>query len=44
MLQDQPQLMANALLWDSTRRFGEMYEMMYITWLEETIARIEQML
>ena len=42
MLQDEPQLMANALLWDSTRRFGEMYEMMYIAWLDETIARIEE--
>ena len=41
MLHDQPQLMANALLWDSARRFGEMYEMMYIAWLDETIARIE---
>jgi PadR family transcriptional regulator, regulatory protein AphA len=41
MLNDQPQLMANALLWDSARRFGEMYEMMYIAWLDETIARIE---
>ena len=44
MLHDQPQLIANALLWDSTRRFGEMYEMMYIAWLDETITRIEQMM
>lgn len=44
MLQDQPQLLGNALLWDATRRFGEMYEAMYIAWLEETIGRIEGML
>jgi hypothetical protein len=44
MLNDQPQLIGNAVLWDATRRFGEMYEMMYIAWLDETLTRIEQML
>jgi PadR family transcriptional regulator, regulatory protein AphA len=44
MLMDQPHLAGNALLWDATRRFGEMYEQMYIAWLEETIGRVEGML
>ncbi|MCB9460653.1 MAG: PadR family transcriptional regulator [Anaerolineaceae bacterium] len=29
------------ILWESTRRAGILYEKMYITWLEETIASIE---
>ncbi len=34
----------NAVLWDSTRRFGEMYEQLSIEWLDETIAIIEEKL
>ncbi len=44
MIDGQPELVGNALLWDSTRRFGELYETMYIAWLEETIGRVDQML
>ena len=28
-------------LWEATRRFGESYEIMYISWLDETITMIE---
>ena len=28
-------------LWESSRRFGEMYEEMYIRWLDETIEIVE---
>ena len=37
----QPELKQDAYLWESTRRFGESYETMYISWLDETIAMIE---
>lgn len=30
------------LLWDATRRFGELYSEMYARWLAETIQRIEE--
>jgi PadR family transcriptional regulator AphA len=36
-----PQLRQDALLWEATRRFGEMTEAAYLRWLDETIARIE---
>jgi DNA-binding PadR family transcriptional regulator len=36
-----PQLKRDALLWDATRRNGELMEEAYIRWLDETIARIE---
>lgn len=29
------------LMWEVTRRFGELFEEMYIAWLDETIAEIE---
>ena len=38
----QPALEADSLLWDATRRFGELYEVARIEWLEETITRIEE--
>lgn len=44
MLADQPRLGANAILWESTRKFGLMYETMYIQWLEDTIATVEDQL
>lgn len=34
----------HAVFWDATRRAGELYEDMYIRWLDETIARIEQII
>jgi PadR family transcriptional regulator AphA len=41
MLALQPELIPNARLWDATRRFGEMYEEMYVIWLDETIQMVE---
>jgi DNA-binding PadR family transcriptional regulator len=37
----QPELMDNARLWESARRFGVMYEEMYIRWIEETMQTVE---
>lgn len=37
-----PQLAEDALLWLATLRFGELYEAMYLQWLDETIAMVEQ--
>lgn len=31
----------DALLWDTTRRAGVLYEEMYVRWLDETIERLE---
>jgi PadR family transcriptional regulator, regulatory protein AphA len=36
-----PQLRKHALLWEATRRFGEMTEASYLRWLDETIQMIE---
>jgi PadR family transcriptional regulator, regulatory protein AphA len=41
-LADQPEVADHALLWEMTRRYGELYEETYIRWLEETIQMIEQ--
>jgi PadR family transcriptional regulator, regulatory protein AphA len=41
-LVDQPELAQHALMWDLTRRYGELYEETYIQWLGEAITRIEQ--
>lgn len=37
-----PEVQKDAILWEATRRFGEMYEDMYVRWLEETITLIEK--
>jgi PadR family transcriptional regulator, regulatory protein AphA len=36
-----PQLRQDALLWEATRRFGELTEVAYLSWLDETIQMIE---
>jgi PadR family transcriptional regulator AphA len=36
-----PQLRQDALLWETTRRFGELVEQAYLHWLDETIQIIE---
>lgn len=36
-----PELEKDILLWEATRRFGEMFEEMNINWLDETITMIE---
>ena len=33
---------AEPQIWEATRRFGELYEKMYIRWLYETIAMVEE--
>ena len=44
MLAEQPELMPHAFMWEATRRFGEMYETMYIQWLQETIDTLSEQL
>lgn len=44
MLNDQPRLASNAILWEATRQFGLMYETMYLQWLEQTIATVASQL
>lgn len=36
-----PDLQRDALLWDATRRFGVLFEEMYVRWLDETIGMVE---
>ena len=43
-IDEQPDLADDAALWELTRQFGERYEAMYIRWLEDAIATIEQIL
>jgi PadR family transcriptional regulator AphA len=40
--QRRPDLKRDALLWDTTRRLGELGAETYIRWLDETIKRIEE--
>jgi len=42
IMASQPELRQDAYLWEATRRFGELYEKMYIRWLYETIAMVEK--
>jgi DNA-binding PadR family transcriptional regulator len=37
-----PQLEKDAELWDATRRFGVLFEEMFVRWLDETIERVEK--
>lgn len=37
-----PHLAKDALLWDATRRLGELQQAAYLQWLDETIQRIEK--
>ena len=39
---DYPALARDAQLWQSTRRFGEKYEELYVQWIEETLQLVEQ--
>lgn len=39
--EEQPHLAEEAIFWEATRRFGELYEAMYVQWLDETIGNIE---
>ncbi len=35
-----PMLKADARLWEASRRFGEMYEEVYVRWIEEMLAEL----
>jgi hypothetical protein len=37
-----PQLKRDALLWDATRRSGELIEEAVLVWFDETIAMVER--
>lgn len=39
--QANPQLVRDAFFWELSRRNGELIEIAYVQWLDETIARIE---
>jgi PadR family transcriptional regulator AphA len=41
-VQSRPDLKRDAMLWDTTRRLGELGAETYIRWLDETIKRIEE--
>ncbi len=41
LLQAQPDLHGDALLWSAVQDFGARYEQLYIAWLEDTIRQIE---
>jgi len=42
VIQAKPDLKDNALFWNATRRFGELYTAMYVTWIDEVLALIDQ--
>lgn len=42
ILKQSPTLMKEAIFWEATRRFGELYEEMYVKWLNETIQNLEE--
>ncbi|MCB9456630.1 MAG: PadR family transcriptional regulator [Anaerolineaceae bacterium] len=41
-VEHQPHLKRDALLWESTRRLGELSTELYVRWLDETIAQIQE--
>lgn len=42
ILRQSPKLKNDGIFWETTRRFGELYEEMYVRWLEETISMLEK--
>lgn len=42
ILEQSPMLEKDSIFWEATRRFGELYEDMYVKWLEETIQSLEE--
>ena len=42
-VRERPELAKDAELWNMTRRFGVLFEKMYVHWLDETIERIEEL-
>ena len=41
---ENPACSRDAILWDATRRMGELYEKAYLQWIDETIQTIESKL
>jgi DNA-binding PadR family transcriptional regulator len=41
-IKEYPELARDARMWEATRRFGEMYEEIYIKWIEEMIGVVNQ--
>jgi PadR family transcriptional regulator AphA len=41
-VEEQPHLKKDALLWEATRRLGELSTELTVRWLDETIARIQE--
>jgi DNA-binding PadR family transcriptional regulator len=44
IVQLNPALEKDGMFWETTRRFGELYEEMYLAWLTETIHTLEEKL
>lgn len=44
ILKQAPALEKDGIFWEATRRFGELYEEMYVNWLDETIGALENRL
>jgi DNA-binding PadR family transcriptional regulator len=44
IVQQNPALEKDGMFWEATRRFGELYEEMYLAWLTETIHTLEEKL
>ncbi len=42
ILKQSPSLKKEEIFWEATRRFGELYEEMYVKWLNETIQNLEE--
>lgn len=41
---DNPEMEKDAILWETTRLFGEMYQEMYLSWLKKVIRIVEERL
>lgn len=41
-IQQHPQLAKDARMWEATRRFGEMYEEVYLRWIKEMMEEVNQ--
>ena len=42
ILQQNPALKKDGIFWEAARRFGELFEEMYVKWLNETINSLEE--
>ena len=42
IVQQNPTLKKDGILWEATRRFGELFEETYVKWLDETIHALEE--